>query len=391
MGLKANFDKKSIIQITILIVVVAAGAGMYLSNQEGGLGFIADLLPGAETPTPKAAPATPSKPAEPPEPAIPTQPAKGEITGSAFEPDAVILESGVLAFVQSKDPQPAVRVRLGAPKWETPAGKQFKFAPAGANAPIVTVSRVNGGEMKEQSVSEKYTLVLEFGQEKDGKLPGKIYLVLAGDPKATLAGTFDAEIKGFRIIDGKPDLMADSNDTLEYLALKELLKDDPDRQMEIVAFRDRRFSTDDKHRVGYLEVEYRVAQGNPDIKRFQFVKDPEWKLRAPLALDQVDEAHPLAAPGPKDKPEQVLVYLAAKQLEATAKKRAPQKGIYGVSFVTRHNLKTKLGVTEASYKLEPNGQAVKTSYLFRMKQGGWALERELSAKEKINVDTGKSG
>ncbi len=384
MGL--NVDKKSLIQITILVVVVVAGAGMYLSNQEGGLGFITDLLPGADK---QAAPVAvvPPKPAEP---IIPAQPAKGEIAGKPFDPEAVVLESGVLTFVQSKDPQPIVRVRLGASKWETPAGKNFKYAPAGANAPIVTVGHIDAGKMKEQSVSDKYTLYLEFGQEKGGKLPGKIHLALTGDPTLTLAGTFDADIKGFRIIDGKPDLSADSNDTLEYLTLKELLKDDPDRQIEVIAFRDHRF-TADKTRAGYVEVEYRFAQGNADIKRFQFVKDPEWKVRAaPLALNQIDEAHPVVVPGPKDKPEQVLSYLAAKQLEAGAKKKAA-KGLYGVSFVTRHNLKTKLGVAEASYKFEPDGQALKTSYLFRLKQGGWAFERELGAKDKVNVDTGKAG
>src|SRR4051812_37628364 len=122
MGL--NVDKKSIIQVTILVVVVVAGAGMYLSNQEGGLDFIADLLPGAEK---QAAPVAVAPP-KPAEPAIPAQPAKGDIAGTPFAPEAVVFESGVLTFVQSKDPQPVVRVRLVASKWETPAGKKFKFA-----------------------------------------------------------------------------------------------------------------------------------------------------------------------------------------------------------------------------------------------------------------------
>ncbi len=71
------------------------------------------------------------------------------------------------------------------------------------------------------------------------------------------------------------------------------------------------------------------------------------------------------------------------------KKTAPKNGIYGVTFVARHNARNKIGVTEASYKLEPGAQAIKAAYLFGLKQNGWTLERELNAKEKVNVDSGK--
>jgi len=297
----------------------------------------------------------------------------------------------VLAFVQSKDPQSAVLIRIVAPKWETPSGKKFKYAPAGANSPLVTVNRVEQGELKPQTHSDKYTLLLEFGQEQDRKLPGKILLEVPGQAKTTVAGTFEAEIKGFRFVDGKPDLSADSTDTLQYLALRELLKDDPDKQIDVVAFRDGRYSADaaEKNHTGYIEVEYRVGDKAPDIKRYQFVKDSDWKVRGALALDQIDEAHPIAAPGPKDRPEQLLSYLAAKRLEADVKKKSPKKGIYGVTFVTRHNTKSKTGVAETSYRTDPAGQPLKTAYLFKLKPNGWALERELTAKESVNVDTGK--
>ena len=101
-----NLDKKSIVQILILVVLVVAGAGAYLISQEGGLGFITDLLPGeGQQPAPAAAPA-----AKPDLPPIPAQPAKGQIAGNAFEPDSVVLEAGVLALVQSKEPQTAVLI-----------------------------------------------------------------------------------------------------------------------------------------------------------------------------------------------------------------------------------------------------------------------------------------
>jgi hypothetical protein len=388
-------SKKSVIQILILVVLLAGGAGAYLMSQGSGLdlSFITDLLPGDDPkPAPVAtAPVPTPKKAEAPAAAIPTTPAKGQVAGNVFEPDSVVIEGGVLAFVQSKEPQTAVLIRLTGPRWETPSGKKFKYAPAAGDAPVVVVNRMVQGEMKQQSFTDKYTLTLEFGSEKDRKLPGKLLLDVPGDPRSTIGGVFDADVKGFRFVEGKPDLAADSTDTLQYLALREVLKDDPDKQIDVVAFRDGRYAADaaPTSNTGYIEIEYRVGQSSAEIKRFQFVKDPDWKVRGTLALDQIDEAHPVAAPGAKEAPAQLLSYLAAKRLEADVKKKSPKKGIYGVSFVTRHSPKTKIGVSEASYQTEPGGQTLKTAYLFRLGPKGWALDRELTAKEKVNVDTGK--
>ena len=386
-------SKKSVIQIVILVVLVAAAGGAYLMSQQGGgldLSFITDLLPGEE-PKPTSAPTPTAQPkkASPEATTIPATPVKGQIAGNVFEPDSVVLEGGVLAFVQSKEPQTAVLVRLVGPRWETPAGKKFKYAPATGDAPVVVVNRMVQSEMKQQSYPDKYSLVLEFASEKDRRLSGKLSLDVPGEAK--LAGTFDADIKGFRFVDGKPDLKADSTDTLQYLALRELLKDDPDKQIDVVAFRDGRYASDaaQKNNTGYIEVEYRVGTAPAEVKRFQFVKDPDWKVRGTLALNQIDEAHPPSAPDGKDAPAQLLSYLAAKRLEADVKKKSPSKGIYGAIFVTRHSAKTKVGVTEASYQTEPGGPSLKTAYLFRLNQKGWTLDRELNAKEKLNVDTGK--
>jgi hypothetical protein len=390
-----TLDKKSIIQLAILLVLVVGGGAAYLTTQEGGLdsvtNSITSLIDMVKGEAEQATASAPSAAPQPVEPAIPAAPAKGQIAGKPFEPDSVAFESGVLALVQSKEPQTAVLVSVPGPKWETPAGKPFKYLPAGAGSPQIVVRRMSDGEMKQQVSTDKYSLVLDFGKEKDKKLAGKLNLEIPGESKVTLAGTFEAEIKGFRFVDGKPDLSADSTDTLQYLALRELLKDDPDKQVEVVALRDARYNSEanGKSLTGYLEVEYRVGQAATQVQRYQFVKDPEWKLRGALALDQIDEAHPLAPPGAKDRPEQQLSYLAAKRLEADLKKKAPKKGIYGTSFVTRHSAKTKIGVAEASYKTEPDGQPLKTAYLFRLGQKGWGIDRELTAKEKVNVDTGK--
>jgi hypothetical protein len=404
-----SLNKKSLIQIALLVLLVAIAAGAYLYQQEGGLDFIAGLLEDKKPEdskttvvrkAPEQAPA--DKPGAAPErrvrvgepAAIPAHPAKGQIRGQAFALESAAIESDVLTLRPGKDtPDLEVRLKLGTPRWETPAGKSFKLTgAAGAGAPVVRVDWKEDGQARHREFGDNTTLTLEFGQEKDRKLPGKIQLTLPDEGKSRLAGTFEAEIRGFRIVNGKPDLTADATDTLEFLALREVLKDDPDKPVEVIAFRDGRIAetgVKEKPLAGFLEMEYRVGPGAPELRRYQFVKDPEWKMLRALKANQIDEAHPLAAPGPKEPPTRLFPYLAAKRLETNVSKKSPKKGIYGATFVIRHSDKHKIGVAEATYKLEASGKPQKTAYLFRLKPNGWVLERELGAKEKVNVDSGK--
>ena len=141
---------------------------------------------------------------------------------------------------------------------------------------------------------------------------------------------------------------------------------------------------------GYIEAEYRIGQGAPDIQRLQFEKsDGIWKVVRALKGNQLDEARPLQPPGAKDSPSKMLTYLAAKKLEADVQKKHPGKNIYQPEFMSRHSDKFKIGVCEASYRLDASGAPVKTAYLFRLQPGGWKLQRELDKKEKVNFDTGR--
>jgi hypothetical protein len=154
----------------------------------------------------------------------------------------------------------------------------------GAGTPQVALAWKEDGQSvpSEQKFTDKYSMMLEFGQEKDKKLPGKIQLNLPDETKSHVAGTFEADIRGFRIVDGKPDLTADSVDTLQYLALRELLKDDPNKSLEVMSFRDGRYiqaAAPGKNMTGSIEVEYRVGQGSPAVQQFQFEKDGgAWKV-----------------------------------------------------------------------------------------------------------------
>ena len=51
------------------------------------------------------------------------------------------------------------------------------------------------GSIKSRTYMGNYTMKLEFGTAKDGKLPGKIHLRLPDDTGSFVIGTFEAEIK----------------------------------------------------------------------------------------------------------------------------------------------------------------------------------------------------
>jgi hypothetical protein len=288
-----KLDKKSLIQIVILVVLVIGGVGAYLMQQDGGLDFISGLFESEpatiRAPTtaavvkPAPAPAT----AKPAAPEIPAAPAKGQVHGKPFVVEDSYIENGVLTLRLGKDVTTDLEVKVMLPgsPWETPAGKNFKVMEAGgAGTPQVALAWKEDGQSvpSEQKFADKYSMMLEFGQEKGKKLPGKIQLNLPDETKSHVAGTFEADIRGFRIVDGKPDLSADSVDTLQYLALRELLKDDPNKSLEVISFRDGRYAqagSPGKNMTGSIEVEYRVGQGSPAVQQFQFEKDAgAWKV-----------------------------------------------------------------------------------------------------------------
>jgi hypothetical protein len=194
LNLKMNLDKKSLIQIVVLVVLIAVGAGAYFMQQGGGgldFGFITGFFESkpATTRAPAAkaqAPAADKKSGTAPTAvdvkasasASPALPAKGQIHGKPFVVESSSIENGTLPLRLGKDASADLEVRLmlSTPPWEVPAGKNFKVpGPAGTNAPQIVLAWKEDGQNapSEQKFTDKYTLVLEFGQEKE-KLPGKI-------------------------------------------------------------------------------------------------------------------------------------------------------------------------------------------------------------------------
>lgn len=401
-------EKKTVIQLVVLVVLGGAAAAYYLLPESGALvdsvvGMFEDKPAatadkkapaikrrGESAPEPGAPAAAKPKPAAP---AIPNAPVKGTVGGKPFSIERAYVQNGALVLLSGKDPATAgVSIHGLSKPWDVPAGKNLKVA-ADAKADSVPHVRVSwkddaDGAPQAKEFKDRYTLQLELGAEKDAKIPGKLLLTLPDEQKSTVAGTFDAEVRGFRIVNGKPDLSADSTDTLEYLTLQELLKGDPARNIADVSFHDQRLGGDGTS--GYLEVRYRQGDAAPTTERYQFLKaQGEWKIRGQLKLTQIDEAHPLKAPGAKAPSAELFPYLAARRLEGELAKKAPKKGVYDVSFASRAADKYKIGQCDVSYRLEGAAEPTKVSYLLRNKAKGWEIERALRANEKINFDNGR--
>jgi hypothetical protein len=391
---------KTVLQVFLLLALLAGAGGYYLWQQEGGdLEAMTDKLMALvlrkEPPAPAPKP-TPAR-AQDTGPAIPEQPAKGQVQKGVFTVESAEIQNGVLTLRQGKEPLATeVRVFLKTQPWEVPAGRSFQFLnqAAAPGAPLIRIRWQEAGQSapRAREFAEKYTLRLELGKEQDRKVPGKIYLLLPDEDKSEIAGTFTADVRGFRLVNGKPDLSSDSVDTLQYLALREILKDDPDKPVKDMSFRHARYNAavGDLAPTGYLELEYRVGDaGAMTLQKFQFVKESDaWRVARALKPDQLDEAHPPKAPGAKDAPERLFPYLAAKRIETLVQKRTPGTPVSALEFSTRYSDKHKIGVSEVSYKVG-DSQPVQTAYLYQMKKDGWTLARELNKKERVNLATGK--
>src|SRR3990172_6146022 len=110
MGLKMDMNKKSLIQIVLLVVLIIIGAGTYLMQQDGGLDFLTGFFESkpAQTRAPltraqKPAPATDENQAKDDTPAIPATPAKGVVHGKPFSVESSSIENGVLTLRLGKD------------------------------------------------------------------------------------------------------------------------------------------------------------------------------------------------------------------------------------------------------------------------------------------------
>ena len=131
---------------------------------------------------------------------IPDKPAAGKVYGKEFKVEKATLEDDCLKLRQGEgfsshleEFEIDFRGKYGG----NYDGKTFTVKPD--QAPGMDISLAYSGEkkgsIKTRTYTKGYTMKLEFGTAKDGKLPGKIHLRLPDEAGSFVVGTFEVEIK----------------------------------------------------------------------------------------------------------------------------------------------------------------------------------------------------
>jgi len=132
----------------------------------------------------------------------PTVP-NGTIAGREFICEKAVLRrdvrSDVLRLTQGQGIFPDLELEITLfLNGQSPARKIFKVdKQSGINAPYVSLKWIPAGEFmpKTERFTSNYEMHLEFGDISDGKIPGKINVVLPNN-RCNVTGEFLADIKG---------------------------------------------------------------------------------------------------------------------------------------------------------------------------------------------------
>jgi hypothetical protein len=128
---------------------------------------------------------------------IPDKPAAGKIGGKEFKVVAATLDSRESTLELQQDADTMFKIVLLEKNADKFDGKKYTVpSKQPADAPRIHLGyKIEGGMNKGEVFMSKYSMELEFGTAKDGKIPGKIRLRLPDEAKSFVVGTFEAEIK----------------------------------------------------------------------------------------------------------------------------------------------------------------------------------------------------
>ncbi len=199
---------------TIFAVVLAAGLALAVgcgSKPESTLPKVS--VEGEPTPAVTPPPADPNSGTPKVEPpklapweldpdkhAIPATAVRGTLAGADFVPE-VVIEGEELVFRTMQVGPPLVERKLSLrlapmllPGQPAPPvlGRNWKVKYDSAPGPAVPEVWIDMPGKGIFAYQTGYSLTLELGQRKDGKVPGKIYLSVVDEGKTVLAGTFEA-------------------------------------------------------------------------------------------------------------------------------------------------------------------------------------------------------
>jgi len=125
---------------------------------------------------------------------------RGMIHGENFVSKSSEFSNGILTIRDGEDffPDHAVMMFLFLKKDEKPEGKSYNISrTSGFGSPHIHLKwkPENSKVPKTKIFTKDYSMRLNLGIIKNGKLPGKIYLCLPDDMKSVIAGSFKAIVK----------------------------------------------------------------------------------------------------------------------------------------------------------------------------------------------------
>jgi hypothetical protein len=128
----------------------------------------------------------------------PDKPAAGKVSGKVFKVEKATLEEGSLKLWQGEGFSTHLEqfeIDLSRKNIENFSGKTFTVELS--QEPGIEISLAYSGEekgeIKSRSYMKDYSMKLEFGNAKSGKIPGKIHLRLPDKAGSFVVGTFVAE------------------------------------------------------------------------------------------------------------------------------------------------------------------------------------------------------
>jgi len=317
-----------------------------------------------------------------------------EIVGGEAEVDTGML----VHFYGSKGRTnpPVVTIFLDTTRGMLPTGRSFKVnhddtpGKGFVNNILFKYSKERKGNEYSVWLKRKdYDLKLTFGDEKDRMLEGEV-LLESPEKDVRLKGNFKAKITGLRMVDGHPDLLSDSFETLRYavkLYLQEKLGKDDVKVSDAGGNFSGWFSK--SKQVGGVDVKYRVGTDSERFLRVQLRKDENgWKVARELKGNELRRAHPLVDVD-KGNFREYLSYLASQRLEKDLQQEYPNSN-FRTDLDSSVLSSPKHGIAEVklSYWLLGTDKRYSKKYLLRLVEDDWLVERTLSENEKLNTRTG---
>jgi len=116
----------------------------------------------------------------------------GRVMGAEFKPGKIELLSTGLSLQSGKD---LIHVFLNLKSGQGIEGRTFEFRADDEKVPAIHYHVHSVKPIAVGSYSKGYTMRLEFGKEKDGSIPGKLYLCLPDQKKSWIAGSFSLVVK----------------------------------------------------------------------------------------------------------------------------------------------------------------------------------------------------